>query len=94
MQRNLRESVLEIFGECPDAAAQQKLASVSIRDWKKLLDWMDASGIALYFLARITEIGASHYLPAEVLGRLQRDLRDNRERHHKLSARVANERYR
>ena len=70
MQQKLRESILEIFAEGANDAAFAKLQSVSARDWKKLLDWMDASGIALYFLAQVTQAGASRYLPRHVLQRL------------------------
>lgn len=80
MQRYFRESILEVFGDGTCAAALVKIGSIPATNWPKLLNWMDASGFALYFLARLNQLEATHHLPRFVLERLQQNLRDNRER--------------
>ncbi len=55
-------------------------ANLSLREWNGLLRWLDVSGMALYFLDRMMELQWSALVPAQVLARLQQNLRDNRER--------------
>lgn len=75
----LREAVLLSFcnplpGQC------SRLQGVSEVEWKKLLVWLDISGLALYFLDRMTELNQCNILPQTVLSRLQENLKDNIER--------------
>ncbi len=75
----LREAVLLTF--C-DPLPQQcsRLQHLSTRDWQHLLRWLDLSGLALYFLDRLLDLQLGHWLPPNILGRLQRNLTDNAER--------------
>jgi hypothetical protein len=42
--------------------------------------WLDVSGLALYFLDRITQLGLSDCIPVATLDRLQKNLSDNYQR--------------
>jgi hypothetical protein len=72
----VREAALLIFCD-PQPAACSMLWRLSGSDWQRLLHWLDTSGLALYFLARITELKQSEMLPSHVLVRLQQNLLDN-----------------
>ncbi len=43
----------------------------------KLLRWLDTSGLALYFLDRMTQLALCDMLPPEMLSRLRQNLSDN-----------------
>jgi hypothetical protein len=77
--RHMREAVLVSFcTPVPERCAL--LWPLSTKEWKRLLPWLDTSGLALYFLDRMTELGWSEMLPVEVVSRLQQNLEDNRVR--------------
>lgn len=72
----IREAVLLTFCDpLPDECL--RLASLSEKQWKKLLAWLDISGLALYFLDRIMELELPDLLPPRVLARLQQNQSDN-----------------
>jgi hypothetical protein len=56
------------------------LHALSHGQWRRLLRWLDLSGLALYFLDRLAELQATGSLPAPVLESLQRRLMDNTKR--------------
>jgi hypothetical protein len=74
-----REAVLLSFCEPPPQQCL-RLQRLSGRQWQKLLIWLDISGLALYFLDRLIELGQLEILPASVAERLQQNLLDNTER--------------
>lgn len=78
-EERIREAVLLSFCE-PLPAHSLQLESVSEKEWKALIKWLDISGLALYFLDRMTELQLDSMLPPSVLARLQQNLRDNTER--------------
>jgi len=75
-QQQIREAVLLSFCD-PRPRECAKLQGLSSRQWKPLLHWLDISGLALYFLERITELEISEELPITVLARLRKNLEDN-----------------
>lgn len=78
-EERLREAALLIFCEpFPPQCAQ--LQHLTGREWRKLLRWLDISGLALYFLDRIVDLKLTDWLPPVVLARLQQNLADNTER--------------
>jgi hypothetical protein len=78
-QQQIREAALLFF--CDPLPAQcRRLEVLSDGEWRSLLRWLDTSGLALYFLARTTELGLCEMLPPGVLARLQQNLIDNTER--------------
>ncbi len=76
--RALPEAVLATFGEDDRAAHGKRLDCFTVREWRRCLHWLDTSGLALYFLNRITSLGLEEYVPVEVLGQLQQRFKDNR----------------
>ncbi len=75
----MREAVLLTF--C-DPLPQQcwRLENLSGKEWRKLLIWLDISGLALYFLDRMRELQLCNTLPPGVLTCLDQNLSDNVER--------------
>ncbi len=76
-EQRIREAALLCFSE-PCAAPFAH--TLNAEDWKRLQRWLDVSGLALYFLARMTELDQRSSLPASVLNRLERSLDENRGR--------------
>lgn len=54
-----------------------------------MLDWLDVSGLALYFLDRMTELHRREMLPDAVLTRLEKNLADNTLRTQRMIAEAA-----
>jgi len=81
----MREAVLLSFCE-PLPKECFRLRHLSGRDWRKLLRWLDTSGLALYFLDRMTQLELSDILPSEVLARLLQNLADNTVRSYGMMA--------
>jgi hypothetical protein len=75
----LREAVLLAFcTPLPDECV--RLRGLSQGQWRRLLLWLDYSGLALYFLDRINELQICDWLPAEALDGLRQRQIDNAER--------------
>jgi hypothetical protein len=75
-EQQMRHAVLLTFCDpLPDQCSL--LQHISHEDWKKLLQWLDTSGLALYFLDRMLEVQRSDLLPPVVLARLQQNYNDN-----------------
>jgi hypothetical protein len=75
-EQQLREAVLLFFRD-PLPMEHARFKGLSLREWKRLLHWLDISGLALYFLDRIMELELCELLPVTVLSRLQQNLEDN-----------------
>lgn len=81
----IREAVLLTFCDpLPDQCLA--LQTLSAKQWKKLLNWLDIGGLALYFLDRIMELELPDLLPPRVLARLQQNQRDNNVRTRGMAA--------
>ena len=57
-----------------------RLLALSPGEWRKVLRWLDASGLTLYFADRVNELNLQGSLPVAVNQRLQQSLSDNRAR--------------
>jgi len=68
--------VLHIFCE-PLPGKPAGLPQISLAEWVPLLRWLDTSGLALYFLDRVTELELCGHLPQQVLARLRQSLMEN-----------------
>ncbi len=79
MPSRLAERITEFLrhDQAGDASVLQSFPS---REWKRALPWLDASGLALYFLNRIEKLDGGGMLPAVVLTRLRQNRKDNRAR--------------
>lgn len=77
--QRLREAVVGLFTPDVDGAVTQ-LQGLPERAWTRNMLWLDASGMALYLLHRLEELGEEEVLPISVLTRLWQNLADNRDR--------------
>lgn len=78
-EQQLREAALLIFCE-PASSECARLLKLSRADWNHLLHWLDTSGLALYFLDRVRELGLSGELHVDVIARLEQNLADSTKR--------------
>ena len=60
--QQMREGVLLLFGD-RSTPEGWRLHDLSKRDWKRLLHWLDTSGLALYFYDRRESSAKSIYFP-------------------------------
>jgi hypothetical protein len=72
----IREAVLLTFCDPPPAEIS-RLQDLSKREQRSLLHWLDTSGLALYFLDRLTQIDRLALIPPSMLARLQENLAGN-----------------
>jgi hypothetical protein len=78
-EERFRQAVLLSFCDpLPDAVLE--LRGLSVKQWMRLLRWLDFSGLALQFLDRIEELNLEPMLPEPVHARLRQRLVDNTER--------------
>ncbi len=84
----LRLAVLAAFTQTP-AELAASLCRFNARDWQDHLPWLDASGLALYLLARLQSLDRQRLLPTPIQRRLQQNLVDNRTRNAELLAETA-----
>ena len=75
--QRVRESAFLCFS---DSCSHSFVHTLTAKEWKKFLNWLDVSGLALYFLDRMTQTGQRGSLPGFVVGRLERSLEENRQR--------------
>jgi len=80
MHRPLADAILRTFDLQPEEAEIAMLASFPMGAWLDTYAWLDASGLALYFLDRVKTLRLQPCIPAAVLERLERNFADNRER--------------
>ncbi len=83
-----REAILLTLCD-PLPAECERLRRLSVREWQRLLPWLDRSGLALYFLDRLAELELTAILPSPVLTRLQQNLADNTVRTDSMIAEAA-----
>jgi hypothetical protein len=72
----IREAVLLTFCDPPPAEIS-RLNDLSKREQRSLLQWLDTSGLALYFLDRVTQIDQLALIPPPMLARLRDNLAGN-----------------
>jgi hypothetical protein len=75
----LKRAVLASF-TCAAPEVEARFAGFELADWEGILYWLDISGLALYLLHRLTELGLERCLPDPILGRFKRNLIENRAR--------------
>ncbi|WP_231737792.1 nucleotidyltransferase family protein [Terracidiphilus gabretensis] len=77
--RLIRRAVLLIFLDpIPDEC--QRLFRLTGKEWHRLFYWLDVSGLALYLLDRLVELGLHDRLPPAVVDRLRKNTIDNEKR--------------
>src|ERR1700761_5703353 len=77
--RKVVEAVVATFRDSAESSSR-RLSSFKLGDWQQSYHWLDASGMALYFLDRIESLHIETALPPAALLRLRQNLADNRAR--------------
>jgi Uncharacterised nucleotidyltransferase len=78
-EQRIHEAVLLSFSESVPGQVEL-LLNLSPAEWRRLLNWLDVSGLALYFLDRLVQLGLRDTLPETVADRLQQNLANNANR--------------
>jgi hypothetical protein len=75
----LKKTILASFYSAgPEVEA--RFAEFVLSDWRRILYWLDISGIALYLLDRLSELGLQRCVPEPIVQRFEQDLAENRKR--------------
>ena len=75
----IHEAVLSSFFD-PASAQIEQLMQLSATQWKRLIYWLDVSGLALYLADRFVQLGLLDALPEPVVDDLQQRMKDNTQR--------------
>ena len=71
------EAVVATFRDSAERS-RERLSAISERNWVRSYFWLDASGMALYFVNQLEILGIEDAIPATTLERLQQNFADNR----------------
>lgn len=77
MKTELAHAVVASLGFSGIAGYAQELRRFDVRDWQRTLQWLDDSGLALYLLRHLQNIGATDMVPPEILAQLEGRLAEN-----------------
>jgi hypothetical protein len=82
------EAVVSTFRDPADESLR-RLSALRASEWQRSYHWLDASGMALYFLDKVESLHMESALPAATLERLRGNLADNRKRSSTMFAEFA-----
>ncbi len=89
MNRSLAQAVIATLRFSKDSACAQDLQRFRIRDWERTFDWLDDSGLSLYFLRQLQSTNTTAIVPPQVLSYLEVRLSNNRARWERLTQEFA-----
>ncbi len=76
----LKKAVLRTFSSRSNDSVSQDLQHFNLRDWKRLGNWLHASGLALYLLRELEARGIEDVVPPTIVESLRRNRADNLQR--------------
>jgi Uncharacterised nucleotidyltransferase len=82
------EAVVAAFRDSADESSR-RLSGLRASEWQRSYHWLDASGMALYFLDKVESLHIESALPAATLERLRGNMADNRNRSSTMFAEFA-----
>jgi hypothetical protein len=82
------EAVVATFRDSADESLR-RLSALRASEWQRSYHWLDASGMALYFLDKVESLQIESALPAATLERLRGNMADNRNRSSTMFAEFA-----
>jgi hypothetical protein len=77
--RALVEAIIASFRDPPERS-QHRLSEFSAEDWARTELWLETSGLALYFLDRLSLADMSSAIDSRILHKLEQERADNRKR--------------
>jgi hypothetical protein len=80
MDRELAAAVIATFRATDAPHHRQTLRAFAAHRWKHNFHWLDASGLALYFLQKLRTLEIKDAVPESVLSQLERRQADNEQR--------------
>src|SRR5579862_2735954 len=80
MDRQLAATVIATFRDTDAARQEERLKRFATRRWQRNFRWLDASGLALYFLRTLRTRNLDDCVPAPVLYQLEQRYDSNQQR--------------
>ena len=80
MNRSLAWDVVRCMRYSDEGFDLDRLRRYRATEWQRTFQWLDSSGLGLYFLKRLWDLRATSVLPGRVLARLEQDLSENQQR--------------
>jgi hypothetical protein len=84
VNKHLARAIVAAFREAKRDALYRRLAAYTLEDWSRSRNWLDASGLELYFLERLKTLGIEDAVPIEVRVEMEQNFADNKIRTAKL----------
>lgn len=78
MNRPFAAAIVATFRDAEPAQHRARLQQFTGRTWERNFHWLDASGLALYFLQRLRNLNLENAVPGAVLSQLERRQVENK----------------